>query len=71
MQHDLTINSITGTSPFDVYVCDITNTYCFFVSGITTSSFTFTVPTPLNGVEELLLKVVDSTGCEKFTYYSC
>jgi hypothetical protein len=73
MSNQLTISSITGTTPFDVYVCDITNTYCYFVSGITTvvPSFVFTIPPPLNDVDALLLKIVDTTGCERFAYYSC
>ena len=73
MAHEITVSTIIGTPPFDVYVCDITNTYCFFVSGITTvpPNFIFTVPSPLENVDSLLLKIIDSTGCEKFIYYSC
>lgn len=67
------ISSISGSSPYDIYVCDVTNTYCFLVSGSTILPplISFVVPYPLDGVTELLLKLVDSNGCSKFYYYSC
>ena len=67
------INSAVGTPPFQISLCDITNTYCFLVSGSTIIPplFSFIVPPPLDSVTELLLKIVDNNGCEKFYYYSC
>jgi len=69
----LELLSVSGSSPYDIYVCDITNTYCFLVSGSTSIPplFSFIVPPPLDGVTELLLKIIDSNACEKFYYYSC
>lgn len=73
MARQIQIASISGTPPYDVYVCDVTNTYCFFVSGITTTppSFTFIVPPPLEDVDSLLLKIIDINGCEKFILLMC
>lgn len=74
MAHEITVSTIIGTPPFDVYVCDITNTYCFFVSGFTSTvppNFVFIVPPPLDDVESLLLKIIDSNGCEKFILLVC
>lgn len=69
----ITLTSISGTSPYDIYVCDITNTYCYLVSGSTVLPplISFVVPPPLEGVTELLLKLIDNNGCSKFYYYSC
>lgn len=72
MPQQITITGVTGTPPYDVYVCDITNTYCYLVSGGTyISTYTFQVPTPLSNVGSLLIKLIDSTGCEIFNYYEC
>lgn len=67
------ITGSTGVSPYSVYVCDITNTYCYLVTGSTSipPTFSFNVPSPLFGVDQLLVKIVDSNGCEDFNFYSC
>ena len=73
MARQIQITSISGTSPYDVIVCDITNTYCFSVSASTTITpiQIFNVPPPLDNVDYLLLKIIDSNGCEKFIYLDC
>lgn len=69
----ISITGITGCSPFDIYVCDITNTFCYLVSGSTSIPpyITFTVPPPLDVVDSLLLLINDSCGCSMFTYLTC
>lgn len=72
MLHEITISGTTGTPPYDVFVCDTTNTYCYLVSGGTyITTYTFQVPPPLNNVNSLLIKLIDSTGCELFNFYEC
>jgi hypothetical protein len=74
MPNIIQINSISGTSPYNVYVCDITLTSCFPVfSGSVTivPPLQFIVPPPLDNVLSLILKIVDSLGCEKFILLSC
>jgi hypothetical protein len=72
MPNQITISGTTGTPPYDVYVCDVTNTYCELVSGGTyITTYTFEVPYPLNNVNSLLLKLIDSNNCELFNYYEC
>ena len=73
MPNEITITNITGSTPFDVYVCDITNTLCVFITGLTSCppSYTFTVPSPLDTSGSLLIKIVDSDSCERFEFYSC
>lgn len=69
----ITITGTTGVPPLQIEVCDITNTTCVIVTGSTTipPSFTFDVPSPLNNVTSILVKIVDSNGCEIFQVYSC
>ena len=71
--NEITITNITGTSPYDLYVCDVTNTLCVFISGLTSvpPSYTFIVPPPLNTSGSLLIKIIDGDGCERFEYYAC
>ena len=69
----ITITGVTGTGPYQVQVCDITNTTCVIVTGSTIipPTYTFDVPSPFVGTPNLLIKIVDSTGCNTFQYYSC
>ena len=66
------INSLTGHSPYDITICDITNTYCYFgVTGATTAPLTIDLPTELLGTNEVLVVVTDSIGCEEIQYHQC
>lgn len=68
------ITSITGTSPYDIIVCDSTFTYCYTVgTGLPSipPSIYVDLPTELINVRQLIIKIVDSNGCEKFQYFSC
>jgi len=73
MSNQITISGINGNPPYDVYVCDITNTYCYLITGSTTipPTLIFTVPPPLDVVDSFLLKLIDSKGCEKFILLTC
>jgi len=66
------ITSLVGHPPFSITVCDITHTYCYFViSGVTSAPVTITPPTQLNGVNQLLVVVTDSKGCDTMNYINC
>jgi surface protein len=66
------ITSLTGHSPYDITICDITNTYCYSgVTGATTAPLTIDIPTELLGTTELLVVVTDSIGCQEIQYHFC
>ena len=68
------ISSVSGgIGPYDIYVCDVTLTYCYLVSGSTiiTTPFQFVVPSPLDSVTSLILKIVDSLGCQRIIFLTC
>ena len=66
------ITSLTGHSPYDITICDITKTYCYSgATGVTTSPLTIDIPTELLGTTELLVVVTDSIGCEEIQYHYC
>ena len=71
MTNIVQINSLSGTAPFDLYVCDQTISYCFFVTSISGSPYTFNVPPPLDSTTPIILKVVDSNNCELIYLLSC
>lgn len=65
MPVNLDISSITGTSPYDIYVCDTGFTSCIYISTITTGdlTYTFSVPNFLLNNTNQVLKIVDDNGC--------
>lgn len=63
MAVQVTINSITGSSPYDVYICQSNGTGCFYISTITTLPYVFDIPEPYNTSTSYLLKVIDSNNC--------
>ena len=66
------ITSLTGHSPYDITICDITNTYCYIGAiGVTMVPLTINIPTELLGTSELLVVVTDSIGCETFQPFYC
>jgi hypothetical protein len=71
MPNIVQINSLSGTAPFDLYVCDQTISYCFFVASISGSPYTFNVPSPLDSTTPIILKVIDANNCEVIYLLSC
>jgi len=66
------ITSLSGSSPYNITICDTTNTNCYFgVSGATTVPLIIDLPSELLGATEVLVKITDSLGCEKFQYHFC
>lgn len=66
MPTEIIINGITGVSPFDVYVCDPTNTVCVYVNEFKSFEFpvTFEIPEVLSSLETFNVKTIDDNGCE-------
>jgi hypothetical protein len=63
MAVQVTINSITGQSPFDIYICQSNGTGCFYISTITSTPYVFDIPEPYNTSTSYQLKVVDGNNC--------
>jgi hypothetical protein len=68
------ITSLTGQSPYNISICDITLTYCYVVATGVISvppTLQLTVPSLLEGDNQVLVVVTDSIGCEEFLLISC
>jgi len=63
MAVQVTINSITGQSPYDIYICQSNGSGCFYVTTITTTPYVFDIPSPYDTSSSYMLKVVDDNNC--------
>ena len=63
MATQLTIDSITGQSPYDIYVCQTGGTGCFYMTTINSVPYTFNIPAPYDNLSAYMLKVIDANGC--------
>lgn len=65
MPTQITISTLSGFSPFDVYSCDTGYTNCIYISTITSGQvpYSFDLPFIQEGMAEIGLKVVDSNNC--------
>lgn len=73
MANNIVINSIVGTPPFTIFVCDQTFTSCFYQQGpmTITTPYTFTVTGPLANVTDLIVQIYDANGCNTWLPLSC
>ena len=71
MPNIVTITSISGNSPFDIYVCDQTISYCYYVQQIVSGPYSFDVPSPLESANPIVLKIIDSSLCESIYPLEC
>ncbi len=59
----ITISSVTGTSPYDVYICQSDGTGCFFIDQVTSIPYSFNIPEPYDISSSYMVKIVDGEGC--------
>jgi hypothetical protein len=68
------IISITGTSPYYVYVSDVygnNKSYVGTIGGAVPPVEYFYLPTIFNNAPAIMLTIIDSNGCEKFEIIEC
>jgi hypothetical protein len=63
----VTINNITGSSPYNVYLCDNPMTSCVWIDTVSTLPYSFNVPSLLESQTDYTLKVQDDNGCINYT----
>jgi len=64
MSVQITVNDVTGTTPYDLYVCDSGYTSCVYITTFASPPYTFDVPAPLDSLTTICVKIVDNNGCE-------
>jgi len=68
------ITSLTGHSPYNISICDITFTFCYVVATGVVSvppTLQLTIPTQLEGANQVLVVVTDAIGCQEFILQTC
>ena len=63
----ITINDITGSTPFNVYLCDNPVTVCVYVDSISSFPYSFQIPSLLENQGDYNLKIEDNNGCINFS----
>ena len=65
MPTKITINDITGSTPYDVYVFDNPITLCIYIATIDNTSlpYVFELPCSIDEQNDYTLKTVDNVGC--------
>jgi hypothetical protein len=64
MAIQVTINSITsGTSPYNVWVCDTCFGTCQYIDTITTLPYNFSLPSVYETYSSYVIKIIDNNGC--------
>lgn len=64
MSKYISIDAVTGVSPYDVYICDNEGIKCFYITSTSTIPFIFEIPTPYDELTTYMLKLVDAQGCQ-------
>jgi hypothetical protein len=66
MPIEINISSITGESPYNVYLCDNPVTFCIFIDTIISTPYQFEVPSIMRNDNNFNLKVVDNNNSVVF-----
>lgn len=61
---NIDINNITGSSPYSIFICQTAGSSCYYITQISSTPYSFTVPPPINNENSFLLKIIDNDGCE-------
>lgn len=56
------ILAITGQSPYDIYICDVNGSNCFYIDRITGTTYSFDIPPPNDKYNAYMLKLIDGNG---------
>jgi len=63
MSQQITITSITATTPVDVYYCNVLQSpICVFVASVSSFPYTFEVPDPYD-LTDFYIKIIDQSNC--------
>lgn len=63
MAVEVTINNVTGQTPYNVYICQSSGVGCIYISTVSTIPYSFIIPPPYDGEDEYMLKLIDNNSC--------
>lgn len=59
----ITISAVTGSTPYQVYVCQGDGTGCLYIAQTSTIPYTFEIPPPIDTSTSYMVKIIDAAGC--------
>ena len=59
----VTINNVTGQTPYDIYICHGNGTGCFYMATTSTIPYTFDIPEPYDSSTQYMVKIIDDNAC--------
>ena len=62
MSQQVTITSVTGNTPVNIYYCDSFSANCVYVATVSTFPYVFDVPSPYDE-SNFVIKIIDTQGC--------
>ena len=63
MPLEVNITGLSGSSPFNIWICDNPETTCIYVDTVDSSPLTFDVPSPLSFQNDWTIKSIDNNNC--------
>jgi hypothetical protein len=60
----VSISSIVGSQPFDIYLSDTGHTTWYYITRITGTSYSFVLQPPFENLSPVSIKIVDANGCQ-------
>ena len=65
MPTTITINNISGATPYDIYVCDSSEITCIYIETINIGDLptNVNVPSVMEGQSSYVLKIIDNNNC--------
>jgi hypothetical protein len=64
MPTQITINNLSGASPYDIYLCDDPISTCVYITTTSTLPYVFDAPSIMESQTSFNLKMIDNNGCE-------
>jgi len=63
MPLEVNITGLSGSSPFNIWICDNPETSCIYVDTVDSSPLTFDVPTLFSNDLSWTIKLIDNNNC--------
>lgn len=63
MAKTLTIDAVTGITPYQIFLCNPDGSSCFYISTTSTIPYSFQIPVPYDSNTSYRLKLIDGNGC--------
>jgi len=66
MGRQYTLQYITGTPEYNIYICDSTGLSCIYLATISNYDIPYTqeIPAPYDSMDQYIIKIIDINGCE-------